>query len=157
MNPFSLAYLKDHLGRVPAMVAYREGRVWELYQPLDNIDKNYRFEDRGRPESVLAAIAYFLTMPLAIYGLVVLRRRRIPISPFISLVVTVSLAVAAAFGIIRFRVAVDAAAIVLAAIAIDAILTRSGRPSDAPPSFPVPRRWRGRAGRSGSVTTVAKG
>jgi len=159
MRKMGLDYLKANLGRVPVMVAYREGRVWELYQPIDNIDKNYRFEDRGKPESVLGLVAYVLTMPLAIYGLVLLRRRRLPISPFLSLVVMVSLAVAAAFGIIRFRVAVDAAAVVLAAIAIDAILTRSGRPTlDAPPSFPSPQRWRElRSVKASTITTVAKG
>jgi hypothetical protein len=145
MRKKAVTYMSENKGRVPMMVLYREGRVWEVYQPIDNIDKNYRFEDRGKPESVLASIDYFLTMPLAIYGLVLLRRRRIPIAPFVAVVLTVAFAVAATFGIIRFRVAVDAIAIVLAAIAIDALLTRFGRagpePSGAVP-MREPRPWR---------------
>jgi len=146
LRKMALDYMSKNKSRVPMMVLYREGRVWELYQPLDNIEKNYRFEDRGKPESVLASIAYFLTMPLAIYGLVLLRKRRIPIAPFIAVVLTVTIAVAATFGIIRFRVAVDAIAIVLAAVAIDALLSRFGRPAPEPTgawAFREPRPWRG--------------
>jgi 4-amino-4-deoxy-L-arabinose transferase-like glycosyltransferase len=146
----ALTYMSDNKSRVPMMVLYREGRVWEVYQPLDNIDKNYRFEDRGKPESILASVDYFLTLPFAIYGLVLLRRRKIPIAPFVAVILTVTFAVAATFGIIRFRVAVDAIALVLAAIAIDALLARFGRPAadDDQPHFREPRPWRSLRGAS---------
>ncbi len=157
MRKQALQYMQDHLGRVPLMIVYREGRVWEIYRPLDNIEKNYRFEDRGQPESVLATVAYVITMPLALYGLVLLRRRRIPISPFIAIGVTVATSVAFAFGIIRFRVAADAAAIVMAAVAVDALLVRFGSPGPEPSGampYPAPRPWRG-ARRAGQDIDLA--
>jgi hypothetical protein len=61
-------------------------------------------------------------LPLSIGGLVVLRKRRVPIFPFIAIAVSVTVTVALSFGITRYRAPFDVVMPVLAAVAIDAFV-----------------------------------
>jgi hypothetical protein len=95
-------------------------------------------------------IGYYLLLPFAIGGLVVMRRRRVPIFPMIAIAMSVTITVAFSFGITRYRAPVDAVLPVLAAVAIDALWRRRDRPpgdasvhdapsrDDAPDPEPVP-------------------
>ena len=81
----------------------------------------------GTSASWAVLIGYYLLMPFAIVGLVVMRRRRIPIFPYIAIAVSVTITVAMSFGITRYRAPVDTVIPVLAAIALDAIWRRARR------------------------------
>ena len=81
----------------------------------------------------------------AIGGIVVLRRRHIPISPLIALVVIVTLAAMTTFGVTRYRAPAEPAIVIAAAVGIDAFLRHSqrrearsvvGRRTLPPPSAP---------------------
>ncbi len=142
----ALDYLGDHKSRVPVVVAARIGRIWDVYRPFQNVELNDVLERRGKVASWAVLIGYWMVMPFAIFGLVVLRRRRIPIFPFIAIAVSVTITVALSFGITRYRAPVDTVLPVIAAVGIDAIWRRSRRgrapdpaPLDAPaePTAPV--------------------
>jgi hypothetical protein len=66
-------------------------------------------------------------LALAIVGLVVLRRRRVPILPFLAFAVSVTITAAMTFGITRYRAPVDALLPVLAGGAIVWIVERLRR------------------------------
>ncbi len=68
-----------------------------------------------------------MVLPFAILGLVVLRRRRIPIFPYLAIAASVTVTVAISFGITRYRAPVDAVLPVLAAVALDALWRRYRR------------------------------
>ena len=69
-------------------------------------------------------------MVLSIAGLVVLRRRRIPIFPYFAIALSVTITVALSFGITRYRTPVDVV-MPLLAVAIDAFLRwRANAPED---------------------------
>jgi hypothetical protein len=117
-------YASQHLGRVPVVVAARIGRTFELY----DVDPN-----TVGPQWVqwMMAAAWYLVIPFAIYGGVVMHRRRITLVPVVATVAAVVVAVALTWGTPRFRVPVDVVAIVLAAVAVDALLARSREPVTA--------------------------
>jgi hypothetical protein len=126
-------YIDDHLSRLPVVVAARVGRVWDVFRPTQNVDLNAFYERRGDAASWAVLIGYYLMLPFAIAGLVVMRRRRVPIFPMLAIALSVTFTVATSFGITRYRAPVDVVMPVLAAVAIDAMWRRSRRAAtDAP-------------------------
>jgi 4-amino-4-deoxy-L-arabinose transferase-like glycosyltransferase len=118
-----IQYARDHLGRVPIVVAARIGRVWGVYRPFGTLDGD-AFGRWSHGTSRVMALAFWLIGALGVGGLVVLRRRRVPISPIVAAFGAVTITAATTYGIARFRVPGDAALVVLAAVALDALIRR---------------------------------
>jgi hypothetical protein len=71
-------------------------------------------------------------VPFAVAGGVLLRRRRVPITPLVAQFAIVTLTAAAIYGLVRFRVPAEVSLVVLAAVALDAVIPRAASPaSDA--------------------------
>jgi 4-amino-4-deoxy-L-arabinose transferase-like glycosyltransferase len=123
------SYATAHLGRLPAVLAVRLLRTWDLYQPRRMVS----FAEGRWIRADQAGIAvYYLLLPLAIAGGWLLRRRRdllVLLAP-VALVVVLSLI---GYGIPRFRAPAEITIVVLAALTLTRLLDRR-RPSGAPPS-----------------------
>jgi hypothetical protein len=123
-----LGYMRDHAGSLPRVMIIRLLRTWDAYQPWRMV----AFAEGRDPDVERAGIVvYWLLFPLAVAGLLVLRRRGreflIMIAPA-AVVVLVSLFF---YGTPRFRHAADISIIALAAVTVDAALRR-WRPPRAP-------------------------
>jgi hypothetical protein len=116
-------YARDHAGRLPLIAAIRFGRVWDLYRPLQQVQYEF-LEGRSRWASRAGLAMYYPTLLLAIGGVVVLRRRGFPVWPFLAFAVMVSFVAVTVYGITRFRIAVEPALIVLAAVSVDFAIRR---------------------------------
>jgi 4-amino-4-deoxy-L-arabinose transferase-like glycosyltransferase len=125
-------YARDHLSRLPAVVAARVGRVWGLYRPFDMVYLN-RGEGREEWVSRLGIWTWWAMVPAAAAGTVVLRRRGVAVWPLLAPFVAVTVVAAAFYGIVRFRVPAEVPAVVLAS-ALVARLSALRRPSPAPPA-----------------------
>jgi 4-amino-4-deoxy-L-arabinose transferase-like glycosyltransferase len=102
-----LRYARDHLGRVPLVVLARVGRTWGFFRPVaTGLDKT---------------VAWLL-LALALPGLVILVRRRVPVAILLLPAVVVTIASALSFGWLRYRFGADLALIVLAAVSLEAAL-----------------------------------
>ena len=116
-------YLSEHQSRMPVVAAARVGRAWEVYRFGESIDLNVENEHRAEGPTRLAFWTYWVLSPFSIAGLVVLRRRREPITPFVGVMVTVTVTSALTVPrVTRYRVPWDAAEVVLATVALDALL-----------------------------------
>lgn len=120
----AIEYLREHADRLPVVMAFRVGRMWDLYKPAQNNRLNYQVEGRGRTASTWGLGAYYVLLVPAIAGAVVLWRRRLPVSPLLSVVAMVTITAALTFGVTRYRAPADAVLVVLAAVAVDALLRR---------------------------------
>ena len=116
-----LDYTRAHADRVPVVVAARVGRTWGLYNPVDTLNVD-SFGKWGSRDSWLMLLSYYVVAGLGIAGLVVMRRRRITIIPFVAALVAVTITVAGFYGIARFRVAGDVTFVTLAGETLDALL-----------------------------------
>ena len=105
------------------MVVAREGRTFGFWRPDQMVFSN-QAEGRPRWASWAGLVTFWVLTPVAIAGAVILRRRRVTIAPFVAAVATVVLVSGLFYGIPRFRLPVDVAVTVLAAVAIAALLTR---------------------------------
>ncbi len=121
-------YITSHLGQQPEMVVLRVARMWDVGFIGQNIFPfNGALEGRGIWQSTLATLQYLLLMPLALHGLVLLRRRKVTIIPFLAVAATITITAAGTFGITRYRAPIDALLPALAAGAVWARLDRSRR------------------------------
>ena len=114
-----LHFIRTHLGRLPVVVAVRIARVWSLDAPGMMASYN---QNEGREPWVSWAgfFLFWLLVPFAVVGGVLLRRRRVPITPLVAQFVIVTVTAAAIYGIVRFRVPAEVSLVVLAAVAVDA-------------------------------------
>jgi hypothetical protein len=107
---------------LPLVAAARLARTWGLWRPFAVP------EGRRAWVQQIGAALYFVLVPLAVYGVVLLRRRGVPVliavAPFITVTVTALLA----YGSIRFRHSAELSLVVLAAVALDQLLPRRDRP-----------------------------
>lgn len=118
-----LDYARDNLGRLPKVVVARVGRVWGVYEPRQMVYFNGG-EGRESWASWLGMYQSWVLTPIAVAGAAVLHRRRRSIAPFVATAITVTVTAALFYGIVRFRVPADVAVVVLAAVALDAALSR---------------------------------
>jgi hypothetical protein len=120
------AYVSHHLGTAPAVAAVRLGRVWDLYRPLQGAELE---SATGRPVWVsrLGLWYFYVMVPVAVVGAVVLRRRRLLLFPFVAMVLLTSVTAAVAYGDARFAVEADVALAMLAGVGLDAAGRAAGR------------------------------
>jgi 4-amino-4-deoxy-L-arabinose transferase-like glycosyltransferase len=118
-----LEYARDNAGRVPVVVAARLGRVLDVYRPWGQGVALAAAEGRDPRASRLGLIAYWLLVPFAFAGAVLLRRRREP--ALVVLVAPVAMVVIVAmvtYGSTRFRFAAEPGLVVLGAVSVEALV-----------------------------------
>jgi len=142
-----LQYMADHTSELPKVVAARIGRMWELWRPAQSVEFNDFFERRGYWSSVAAILMYYVLLALSVYALVLLRRRRVTIIPFLGIALTVMAAAASSFGITRYRVGADVGLCVLGGIALAALWDRR-RSGEGPVADPDPETASGTGARA---------
>ena len=124
----AIEYTKDHIQRLPLVVAARVGRLWGLFKPGQTTAFDWWIEGRGRAPTWIGLFAYYAMIPFGIYGLVVMRRRRLPILPLLALVAIATFAAAITFGVTRYRAPAEVAIVLAAAVGIDAAWRRLRTP-----------------------------
>lgn len=124
-----LDYIESRPGRAAVVSAARVGRIWGVYRPGQSITLDTVVEGRGRAVATTGLILYYELLALGIAGLVVLRRRAVPILPFLSLALLVTLTAAIAIGITRYRFPADLGLVILAGVALDAAWRWVRRPA----------------------------
>jgi len=125
-----LDYIGNHLGRLPVVVAARVARVWSLYAPGYMADYN-RGEGREVWASWLGFATFWLLVPFTVAGAVVLRRRRVPLTPLLAQFALVTFTAAVIYGLVRFRVPAEVSIVVLSAVAVDRLLRPGDRAAGA--------------------------
>lgn len=119
-----LAYAGDHLGRLPAVVAVRLLRVWDLWQPRRQVN----FAEGRELRVTRAGLAvYYVLAVLAVAGALALRRRGRPLLVLLAPGLTVCVAAVLGYGVPRLRHGFEIPLMVLAAAGAAALLERVRR------------------------------
>jgi 4-amino-4-deoxy-L-arabinose transferase-like glycosyltransferase len=157
LRDVGLRYARDHLGRLPVVIAARIGRSFELFLPRQQWAMEAFFEGRDENVEKAGVLVYYVVALLAIAGTVLLIRRRGPWGILLSPLVLVVFVSVTGYGFTRFRVGAEPALIVLAAVAIDRVVDRAlarRRPSECADA-PADRTGRGGGGDRGVVRGAA--
>ena len=126
----AIEYIKDHKKRFAYVTLVRWARytgVWDLTHDFDQVYKDINPEGREPYVAWSAQMMWFVIGPLAIAGVVVMRRRKVPVyivcAPIFATIVTTTIT----FYQNRYRASAEPAFCLLAAVAIDAIVRRMER------------------------------
>jgi 4-amino-4-deoxy-L-arabinose transferase-like glycosyltransferase len=129
----AVKYMLDNKRALPRVAVTRVLRMFDFYNPDlgssveplgQNVRVNWAVEGRGKWQSEAGFLMYFVLLPFAVAGTVILVRRRIPVSPLMAMPILITVSTAFTFGITRYRVPVDLMLTVLAAVAVEAIVRR---------------------------------
>lgn len=112
----AIQYLEDHKSRLPFVLFARVGRLWGFYKPGDTTFLDWWLEGRGRAPSWIGLYSYYLLVPFAIGGFVVLWRRRITIIPLLTFVVLSTFSAAITFGVTRYRAPAEVSLVLAASV-----------------------------------------
>jgi 4-amino-4-deoxy-L-arabinose transferase-like glycosyltransferase len=119
-----IEYMRAHLGRLPLVVAARVTRVWGVFEPLKML-RAWQLEGKPLWASYVGYAMYLPLAALAVYGAILLRRRRQPLTPLVMPIVLVTIVAGAFYGLLRNRVPAEVSIVLLAGIAIDALAERA--------------------------------
>lgn len=120
----TLRYMGDHRSRIPTVIAARVGRITGVFRPRQQIDIDVGAELFPRRVMEAATISYWLLVPFAIAGAVVLRRRRVPLYPVLAPGITVLITVVLFYSSMRFRATAEGPLCLLAAVGATALVSR---------------------------------
>jgi hypothetical protein len=112
-------YISHHLGDTVGVAAVRLGRLWNVYRPLQGAQLERAV---GRPAWVsrLGLWYFYILVPVAVYGAVILRRRRALLFPLVAMILLSSVTALVAYGDARFAVEADVALAMLGGVGLDA-------------------------------------
>jgi Dolichyl-phosphate-mannose-protein mannosyltransferase len=122
--------MRDNLSRLPATVVARYGRVFGVFRPAQTVDLDAGWFGSAAWPVWAWVSSYWVLVPLAAYGSLVMRRSGRFQWPLVAPAVIALLVVTAAFGDPRYHTMADLGAVVLAGVAIGHLADRR-RPSMA--------------------------
>jgi hypothetical protein len=111
-----IRYALDHVERWPLVGAARLARTWGAWHPFTVPEGRRAWVQR------IGAVLFYALAGLGVYGVIVLRRRRVPVWILLAPFVTVTLTALLAYGAIRFRHSAELSLVVLAAVALDRLV-----------------------------------
>jgi peptidoglycan/LPS O-acetylase OafA/YrhL len=136
----ALDYIREHERRLPVVMGARVLRTWGLFAPLEQINLD-RIETRELPASRVGLAMYYALAAGSIAGVVILRRRKVPVLPLLAPIAGVTIMVAFVYGTTRFRAIAEPSLVILGAVALDHAFTRwrASRTHTRSEETPAPR------------------
>jgi hypothetical protein len=115
-----LTYMRDHLSRLPVVMVARVGREWEVFRPFQDIAGD------GRTDRLWTAstLTFWVLAIAGGLGAVQLRRARRLVWPLAVMAPFVTVLAAGTYGLVRLRMPLDIALVVLAAVPVEWLLAR---------------------------------
>jgi hypothetical protein len=135
----SLDYIRGHLSRVPEVLLARWGRALHLYKPIQQANLDVFPEGKTKWVAFSGLASWYVLFPLAVIGVFVLRRRRVPVYPLLGAPFAVFFAITVTFFTTRYRASAEGIVCILAAVSLDALLRAyHALRSDAEDTLPPP-------------------
>jgi 4-amino-4-deoxy-L-arabinose transferase-like glycosyltransferase len=125
---YAVHYIEHHKGRLVPVEAARLGRAFGFFHPLEQIKLDSTVETRPYHWALVGLGMYYALLALSIGGVVILRRRRIPVFPLLALGLDVVVSVLLTFGQTRYRSTFEVALTILGAVTLDQLWSYWTRP-----------------------------
>jgi 4-amino-4-deoxy-L-arabinose transferase-like glycosyltransferase len=125
----ALDNMRDNLGRLPATVLARYGRTIGVFRPAQTVDIDASWFGSASWPVWAWITSFWLLLPLAVCGSVLLRQARRFQWPLVAPAVIVLVVVTLAFGDPRYHTLADLGVVVLSAVAVDRLVRRRAHPA----------------------------
>jgi Dolichyl-phosphate-mannose-protein mannosyltransferase len=123
----ALDNIKDNLDRMPATVLARYGRTLGVFRPSQTVGFAAGWFGSATWPVWAWVTSFWLLLPLAAYGCLLLRRARAFQWPLVAPLVITLLTVTVAYGEPRYHTSADLGLVVLAGVALNRLLPLPGR------------------------------
>ena len=123
--------MSDYTRSLPAAVLARHGRLLAVYRPAQTVQIDADWYGAARWPVWAWVASYWLLVPLAVAGGVILRRSRRFQWPLVAPAVLVVLLTTVTFGDPRYHIMADLGVVVLVAVAVCEVVRRGQRRTDA--------------------------
>jgi 4-amino-4-deoxy-L-arabinose transferase-like glycosyltransferase len=107
-------YIHAHERELPALILAREGRTWGWYRPLQNPQLDSTLETKPINWGYFGLAILYVLEFFSLIGFFVMRRRKIPVTPLIALIINVTISTAITFGQSRYRASAEIALVLMA-------------------------------------------
>jgi 4-amino-4-deoxy-L-arabinose transferase-like glycosyltransferase len=158
---YALHFIRTHESRILPVELARQGRAFGFFHPLQQIGLDSFMETRPYHWAVVGLGMYYALVVLSFGGVVIFRRRRIPVFPLLAVGLDVVVAVTIAFGQTRYRTPFEVSLVLLSAVQLDWIWNRlrarwgNVGKAGAPPAGGSPSRAGASGGSDASVLSPA--
>jgi 4-amino-4-deoxy-L-arabinose transferase-like glycosyltransferase len=116
---YALHFVRTHESRIFPVELARLGRAFGFFSPRQQIRLDSAVETRPYRWALAGLGMYYAMLVLSIGGVVILRRRRVPVLPLLAVGLDVVVTVAIAFGNTRYRTPFEVSLVLLSAVQLD--------------------------------------
>jgi hypothetical protein len=127
---YALHFVRTHENRILPVELARFGRTFGLFHPWQQVHLDAMIETRPYRWALVGLAMYYVMLPLSVGGVVILRRRRVPVLPLLAVGLDVVVSTAIAFGNTRYRTAFEVTLVVLSAVMLDWVWRSRRRDAD---------------------------
>jgi 4-amino-4-deoxy-L-arabinose transferase-like glycosyltransferase len=124
---YALHYIRTHENRLLPVEMARLGRAFGFFHPLEQVKLDSTVETRPYHWALVGLGMYYALFALSIGGVIVLRRRRVPVFPLLAIGLDVMISVALTFGQTRYRSTFEVSLVILASVQLDWFWSRLAR------------------------------
>jgi 4-amino-4-deoxy-L-arabinose transferase-like glycosyltransferase len=123
---YALHFIGTHRNRILPVEMARLGRAFAFFHPLQQIRLDSTVETRPYRWALVGLGMYYALLALSVGGVIILRRRRVPVFPLVVVGVDVAVSVALTFGQTRYRSTFEIALVLAAAVPLEWLWSRFG-------------------------------
>jgi len=114
-----IEYAAEHKGRLlKHVIPKRVARLWGFYSPVEQLRADKLVEGRNFSLSLIGLFQYYALLPLSVFGLIKLKRRKMPLLPILTIPLITTLLASISMGTTRYRVSAEISIIILASFGI---------------------------------------
>ncbi len=133
VESYAVHYIRTHEDRLIPVEMAKLGRAFGFFHPLQQIKLDATVETRPYHWAVVGLYMYYGLLALSVGGVIILRRRRIPVFPLLAIGLDVAISVALTFGQTRYRSTFEVSLVLLASVQLDWFWSRlRPQPSEFP-------------------------
>jgi hypothetical protein len=116
---YGLHFVRMHASRILPVALARLGRAFGFFHPGQQIQLDSTVETRPYRWALVGLAMYYAMLPLSIGGVIILRRRRVPVLPLLAVGLDVVVSTLITFGNTRYRTAFEVSLVLLSAVTLD--------------------------------------
>lgn len=121
---YAVKFIKSHADRLIPVELARFGRAFGLFHPIQQMKLDSLIETRPYNWALVGLGMYYAMLPLSVGGLVLLRRRRVPVFPLLAVGLVVLASITLSFGDTRYRSTFEVSLVLLSAVQIEWLWAR---------------------------------
>jgi 4-amino-4-deoxy-L-arabinose transferase-like glycosyltransferase len=127
VESYAVHYIRTHEDRLFPVEMARLGRAFGFFHPLQQVELDARVETRPYHWALVGLYMYYGLLALSVGGVIILRRRRIPVFPLLAIGLDAAISVALTFGQTRYRSTFEVSLVLLASVQLDWFWSRLRR------------------------------